>query len=58
MIFNVYYRSYPNKQLRCIAAEAENSESAVNAVAEMLEEDREDYYKPLIAMIVGGMHGV
>lgn len=54
MEFQVYYRAWPHKNLRVIAAEAEDSETAVAKVAAMLNEEKEKYFLPLIAMVVGG----
>ena len=54
MEFQVYYRAWPNKTLRQITAEAVDAATAVKDVADMLKEEKEMYFKPLIAMIVGG----
>ena len=54
MEFQVYYRAWPNKNLRQVTAEAEDSTAACADVALMLKEENEMHFKPLIAMIVGG----
>jgi len=54
MEFLVYYRAWPHKNLRVVAAEAESSSDAIAEVAAMLNEEKEQYFNPLIAMIVGG----
>lgn len=58
MEFQVYYRAWPKKNLRVVEAEAEDWNGAVTSVADMLKEEREVHYKPLIAVILGGKHGV
>lgn len=54
MEFQVYYRGWPHKNLRQVTCEAETSEEAVKSVADMLKEENELHFKPLIAMVVGG----
>lgn len=54
MDFHVYYRAWPDKSLRCVKAVADDQATACGDVAEMLKEEKEIHFKPLIAMIVGG----
>lgn len=54
MEFQVYYRAWPNKNLRQITAEADDSVTAVADVALLLKEEKEMYFRPLIAMVIGG----
>ena len=52
----VYYRDFPHKELRAIACEADEHETAIKEVAAMLEHGKEVHYKPLIAVALGGKH--
>ena len=52
--FQVYYRSSPHKTLRQVTAQCETAGEAIAEVAEMLKDEKEPHYKPLMAMIVGG----
>lgn len=54
MQFQVYYRSWPHKNLRQISAEAESSTQAIADVTAMLVEEKEMHFKPLIAVVFGG----
>jgi hypothetical protein len=52
--FQVYYRSWPHKNLRQVTARCVTASDALSQVAEMLKDEQELHYKPLMAMIVGG----
>ena len=54
MNFQVYYRAWPNKNLRQVAAEAKDSTAAIADVTAMLSEEKEIFFKPLIAVVFGG----
>lgn len=53
-VFHVYYREFPHKNLRVVAAHHETAGEAIKDVAEMLKGEKEAHYKPLLAMIIGG----
>lgn len=52
--FHVYYRAWPHGTLRQIMAEHETAGEAIADVAGMLKEEKELYYKPILAMLIGG----
>ena len=54
MQYYVYYRAWPHKNLRAIQAEADTSELAVASVAQLLKDENELHFKPLIAVLLGG----
>ena len=54
MEFHVYYKAAPHGQLRLVTAEHETAGEAIADVAGMLKDEGEAYYKPILAMTVGG----